>query len=377
MGDTKTTLTWLLRDQVSPTVGKLDKKLGGLEKSAGRSGGALGGLGSKLGFLVNPLALAAGGATLLTGALAASVKGAAAEQKNIAKLNASLKANVKGWNGNTDAIERTITKREDLAFSDDDLRDSLAILVGSTKDVTQATDLQALAMDLARYKGVSLASASEALAKANAGSTRELKALGIEVDKGATKTEIFGAIQRTVAGQAAGYAGTMQGKWEAFQIKLGDVSEEIGAKLLPIMMDFADWLATDGIGTIRDMVDALLAGVDAAHRLGLALGLIKPTTKGMDAIARIPPAALGAGGGGAILGRAAGGPVEAGETYLVGEHEPELLQMGSRRGTIIPTAGGGRPVQVPVVIDGREIARLVDDHLFYSLNTAIPRAART
>jgi len=44
-------------------------------------------------------------------------------------------------------------------------------------------------------------------------------------------------------------------------------------------------------------------------------------------------------------GRAAGGPVGAGKTYLVGEKGPELLRMGSQGGNVIPnhaiSAGGG------------------------------------
>jgi phage-related minor tail protein len=45
-----------------------------------------------------------------------------------------------------------------------------------------------------------------------------------------------------------------------------------------------------------------------------------------------------------LLGfKANGGPVSAGGAYLVGERGPELLQMGSRGGNIIPNnaIGGG------------------------------------
>lgn len=76
--------------------------------------------------------------------------------------------------------------------------------------------------------------------------------------------------------------------------------------------------------------------------------------------------------------RAAGGPVTAGGTYLVGENGPELLQMGSGSGTVIPNgrvAGGrsGAPVTLQINLDGRQIARVVDRHLAYELLTAPPR----
>jgi hypothetical protein len=45
-------------------------------------------------------------------------------------------------------------------------------------------------------------------------------------------------------------------------------------------------------------------------------------------------------------GRAGGGPVEAGQSYLIGENGPEILQMGNRSGNVIPNhalgdGGGG------------------------------------
>ena len=47
--------------------------------------------------------------------------------------------------------------------------------------------------------------------------------------------------------------------------------------------------------------------------------------------------------------RAAGGPVTAGGTYLVGERGPELLTMGARSGYITPNgAMGGNTVNVTV-----------------------------
>jgi hypothetical protein len=52
-------------------------------------------------------------------------------------------------------------------------------------------------------------------------------------------------------------------------------------------------------------------------------------------------------GGNSVTGaRADGGPVDAGESYLVGERGPEILQMGNRSGTVIPNhalsgLGGG------------------------------------
>lgn len=76
-------------------------------------------------------------------------------------------------------------------------------------------------------------------------------------------------------------------------------------------------------------------------------------------------------GGGMLSGaRAAGGPVNAGGAYLVGERGPELLQMGGRGGQVLPNsalqaAGSAVAITMPVSIridartDQAQVAQLV------------------
>jgi hypothetical protein len=58
------------------------------------------------------------------------------------------------------------------------------------------------------------------------------------------------------------------------------------------------------------------------------------------------PIEFSAGGQISFKPKARGGPVSAGGTYLVGEDGPELLQMGSMGGNIVPNGqiGGGTSV---------------------------------
>lgn len=60
-------------------------------------------------------------------------------------------------------------------------------------------------------------------------------------------------------------------------------------------------------------------------------------------------------------GKAHGGPVHAGQTYLVGERGPELLRMGSQGGSITPNSALGGPTYM--VLDGEVIGRLMDRRL--------------
>lgn len=68
----------------------------------------------------------------------------------------------------------------------------------------------------------------------------------------------------------------------------------------------------------------------------------------------------GAPGYGDLSGaRASGGPVSAGGAYVVGEQGPEVLQMGSQSGTIIPNGGGGDTfvINPPVGFNDRDLMR--------------------
>ena len=184
-------------------------------------------------------------------------KAAADEEAGIARLTTALRENAKGWDGNIDAVEQVINQRQDLAFADDELRTSLALLVGKTKDVSEAFDVQAVAMDLARFKGISLEESSKSLLSALSGQTRVLKQLGINIKSTASQTEILGEVQKVAGGQAAAYAATAQGSFENLSIAMDNLTEDIGKELLPVMVDLARFAKDDLIPAVRDAGDTM------------------------------------------------------------------------------------------------------------------------
>ncbi len=201
---------------------------------------------------------AVGGAISQAGAyLGEAVTKAAEEEAGIGRLDAALRANVAGWDGNRDAIEKVLAGREKLAFSDDDLRSSLTMLVARTKDTSKALDLQATAMDLARLKSVPLGTATTALSMALSGQGRALKELGINVADYASKEELLAAVQKVAAGQAETYGRTAQGTFESLQITMNDLQEDIGAQLLPVMVQLATTLRDDVIPGIKGATEAI------------------------------------------------------------------------------------------------------------------------
>lgn len=183
------------------------------------------------------------------------------DQQSQAALRASLEANVAGWNGNADAIEAVLTERMKLGFADEDQRASLARLVAVTHDQTKALDLQRTAMDLARLRGIDLASASDIVGKVYGGNIGILTRYGIQLQKGVTSTEALTAVQKLAAGQAEAYANTDAGKLAVAQIKVNEAQEKLGAALSKFQAVILPAVA-DGITTV----------VDVATDLGTVLG---------------------------------------------------------------------------------------------------------
>ena len=98
--------------------------------------------------------------------------------------------------------------------------------------------------------------------------------------------------------------------------------------------------------------DAMRGVLDNIKRQLIQLALNK-------AIEGIGKALMPKGGGGGFFSglfgkRARGGPVSAGGAFLVGEKGPEILQMGSKGGNIIPNSalgGGGDSVTNMVTVN--------------------------
>jgi hypothetical protein len=181
--------------------------------------------------------------TGVVGAFGDAVKASAEEEVGIAKLTAALEANVAGWNGNRDGIEAVIDTRERLGFSDDEQRESMALLVASTKDVTKALDLQRIAMDLSRLRGTELAETSVLISKVYQGNLSSLKRFGISLGDVKTSTEALAKIQGLAAGQAEKYADTSIAAGEIMAAEWANVTESFGAALTPLATDIARFLS--------------------------------------------------------------------------------------------------------------------------------------
>lgn len=231
----------------------------------------------------------------VTGYLGDSAEAYREDRKSVASLTASLWANVKGFDGNVDAIEDVIAARQKLGFSDDEQRASLDSLVAVTHDVSQALNIQRTAMDLARMRSMDLGSATELLSKVAGGNVGILKRYGIQIKEGATATEALAAIQKMAAGQAEAYAATV-GKTEVAQQRAAEASEKFGEQvdrlqgfILPVAADAIEGLANqvDALSTVFDdsvsEVDRLDSAVTALNS-NFMTGLIPGVNLFVDAM---------------------------------------------------------------------------------------------
>lgn len=229
------------------SVKGLDKAVDDVSRK-NKSGGPFSFLGAGASALMGPLGLVTAGVGALTGGLVVAAKAAIEEQVGMDRLNQTLQNSIPGWDGNTAAIDGYIDKTVALGFADDQLRDSLNFLVGQTKDLAEAQELQATAMDLARAKGISLEQATKAVAKVDQDSIAILKKLGIQVDENMTKEQALTAIREVSAGQAEKYANSAAGSMERVQNAFGDAIEDIGSVVLPKI--------TEALGTVADIISS-------------------------------------------------------------------------------------------------------------------------
>ena len=171
-----------------------------------------------------------------------------------------------------------------LGFDDEEAGRSFAKLFGITKDVTQANKELTIAQDLARFKNISLEEATQKLVLVHAGATKELKALGLEVNKDNTALQNMDMIQKQVTGSALEFSKTAEGGMQIMKVNADNLKEAIGAglqpafkklqeTLVPVVQKFVDWSEKNPetlgqIILIGGAVTALVAGIGI---LGMAI----------------------------------------------------------------------------------------------------------
>lgn len=182
-----------------------------------------------------------GAGAAITGALGLAAKAAVDEEANIARLATALSAVGVDYADVGAELEKYISAQQaSTAFADDQQRDALARMIPMVGNYEESLGMMSLAMDLARWKQMDLASAAEIVGKVAAGNTGILSRYGIVLEQGATAAEALAQMQELAAGQAQAYGETTAGQFEAMQASLGDLQERIGTALIPVLVRFLE-----------------------------------------------------------------------------------------------------------------------------------------
>jgi len=260
---------------------------------------------------------------------------AAIEDSKSSAILAQTLQNVTGATRESIAAVEEYIRKQQLAstVADDELRKSLGALVTATGNASDAMFLQGIALDTAAGTGRDLQSVTLALVKAQQGNLGALKRLGIPLDDNIVKTKDFAAaievLESSYKGQAELLGNTNPLK--RLQIAYGEVLETLGYALLPVVVEFTEYLQTDVLPAIEEWVklneenlqkglresailvkDLIKAGLGLAEfvvKYKEAFLVIGATVAALEVIAKINAfifAFKAAGAGVTMLGRALG-----------------------------------------------------------------------
>lgn len=207
---------------------------------------------------------------VLTIGMKKSVDAAVDAQRVQASLEQAMKNAGLAYADYADQIDAAIAKTSELSgLDDEELAESFSNLIRTTGDVNKALQLNALAADLARGKGMKLSAATSVLAKVYNGSYSGLKRLGIAIDSNASRQEALALIQKKFGGSAEAYGKTAAGAQDRYRVAVENLEEALGAGLLPVLTAVASTVA-DGVGwltkhsTVAKIAIGIIAGLATA-----------------------------------------------------------------------------------------------------------------
>jgi hypothetical protein len=232
------------KDQASGPLGKIGTSMGKLRRT---------GITAFKGVAAASLAAAAA----LAAFAADAIKSAMSDERQTILLNAALKQ--RGFNtmALNKAIREQITSMGALGIADDQVRAGLEVGSRFFKDQETLLKANAIAADIAAVTGSDLSEVMMTIGKASQGQTRGLKALGVEVKKGATIQDILTAASEKYSGIANEIANSTSGKVAQSQVRFNEAMENLGYKLLPEVNKVLDWLSTKGLPMFEQFIAAI------------------------------------------------------------------------------------------------------------------------
>lgn len=196
---------------------------------------------------------------LLAGGLAVAVKSASDAQTQMAKVDATLNAMGDAGKNARAEILRVADATLKLGFDNEESAVAMSLFYQRTNNVADAQKLLAVSMDLARAKNIDLTTATKLVTQSLSGGGKVLKQYGIDIKETASPMEALGILQEKVGGQAQAFSQTFAGASESLKQQVGELTEKIGAQLLPVLTNIAQ--------RVTPFVEKILAWTEAHPQL--------------------------------------------------------------------------------------------------------------
>ena len=216
-----------LNIKVSTTgAGKAKQEIGGLN-------GAI----SKMGKAVGIASAAYFGARGLISGFSSAINLAGIQEQAEKKLEVALGKTSKALLDHASSLQKMTTFGDEAIIG---VQASLAAFIKDEEQIKKATEAT---LDMAVAMGMDLKAAGDLVAKTLGSSTNAMSRYGIEVKGAVGSTERLESLTNNVAtlfgGQASAQAETMTGALEQMKNALGDVAENIGESLSPLVVKLA------------------------------------------------------------------------------------------------------------------------------------------
>jgi hypothetical protein len=203
---------------------------------------------------------------LITRELKEAAQAAVEDQKSQGLLATALQNTTGANNAQIASVEKSIKKMQlQASVADDEIRPAFAKLARATGDVQKSTELMSLALDIAAGTGKSLDAVTTALSRAVGpeGTTGALERL-VPAIKGAK--DPMAELEKLFEGSAEKAANL--DPYQRMNIIFGEMQEQVGMALLPVLEKFSTWLATpEGQAKLQEIVDGIVAIIEEGIKL--------------------------------------------------------------------------------------------------------------
>jgi hypothetical protein len=203
---------------------------------------------------------------VITRELKDAAQAAVEDQKSQGLLATALQNTTGANNAQIASVEKSIKKMQlQASVADDEIRPAFAKLARATGDVEESTKLMSLALDIAAGTGKSLDAVTTALSRAVGpeGTTGALERL-VPAIKGAK--DPMAELEKLFEGSAEKAANL--DPYQRMNIIFGEMQEQVGMALLPVLEKFSTWLATpEGQAKLQEIVDGIVAIIEEGIKL--------------------------------------------------------------------------------------------------------------